>query len=359
MISGLLFLIFLCVLIAGIITHSVLRYLIYKTQMRYKSIDEYKGELNIEFDKIYHAEINNNLDKNIESDYQNLNIDSVDDSYNICYVRKFIWSSIHDSTIELADLSDNQYILDAGCGTCKTSIYLCKKFKNVKIDCIVNSEILYNRGLENIKKEGLIDRIKLYKMDFDNLKEPIINSKYDRIIFLESIDYSRNRQKLIDNMNYLLNEKGKLFIKTPSYRNNIEQSKYELCKDMIKIWRYNFSTLSSIINDFKKIDKYSDIKYISLNPLYSLFFLNPNDILNLIKFIKINKIKNIKNYKAAAKLLYEYNFIIATKTHKIDQIVENKEPNIKLEIIEKINQKEDSLKNDNSLSFDELELSSE
>ncbi len=339
MISGLLFLIFLCVLIAGIITHSVLRYMIYKTQLRYKSIDEFKGELNIEFDKIYHDEINNNSEKNIESDYQNINIDSVDDSYNICYVRKYLWSSMHDSTIELADLSDNQYILDAGSGTCKTSIYICKIFKNVKIDCIVESELLYNRGLENIKKEGLMDRIRLYKMDFDNLQEPIVNQKYDRIIFLESIDYSKNRKQLIENCNYLLNETGKLFIKTPSYKNNIEQSKHELCKEMIKIWRYNFSTISSIINDFRNSDKYTNVKYISLNPLYTLFFLNPKDILNLIKFIKINKIKNIKNYKAAIKLIYEYNFILATKKEILEkdekQIIVYKEPNIKLEILEK------------------------
>jgi ubiquinone/menaquinone biosynthesis C-methylase UbiE len=341
---SLFLLILIGLIIASIVTLVILRYILYKILLKYKPIERYDRELNKEYDEFYREYINNKKEGKssieIEADYNNLNLDSVDDSFNVCYLRKYLNSKPSDSTIELADLSDNQYILDCGCGTGKVAIYLCKKLKNVKIDCIVNSIELYKKCVENIKNEKLENEIKVFLMDFDNLEEPIKNNKYDRILFLESVDYSLDREKLIKNMYEILKDEGKLFIKTPCFKNKMNKDNKDLYKKLIQIWNYNFSCISSLIDDFKK-SEFKDVKYISLNPVLCSIFLNPIDLYNLYCFIKDNKIKNKENLSALLLCIYEYNLLLATKNKsniKDDNIEKKKIEkinNISLEILEK------------------------
>ncbi len=340
---SLFLLILIGLIVAAIVTFITLRFIMYKILLKYKPVERYDRELNREYDNMYLEYLNNNKENesslDIEADYNKLNLDSVDDSFNVCYLRKHFNSKPTDSTIELADLSDNQYILDCGCGTGKVAIYLCKKLNNIRVDCLVNSKELYNKCIENIKNENLDEQIKVFLMDFDNLEEPIKNNKYDRIIFLESVDYSKNREQLIKSMYDRLKNKGKMFIKTPSFKNKINKDNIELYKKLIKIWNYNFSCISSIIDDFNK-SEFKDVKYVSLNPILCSIFLNPSDFYNLYRFIKDNNIKNKENLSALLLCIYEYNLLLATKNE--DETLTNNEiikvekiNNISLEILEK------------------------
>jgi ubiquinone/menaquinone biosynthesis C-methylase UbiE len=298
------------IIIIIIISFFILRYYCYNNLLVYKSIDTFNENINLDLDQLYH-EYNNEKEKHILADYSKINLEDVDNSYNISYIRKFPFSNPNDATIDLADIKDNMHILDAGCGTGMVSIYICKKFKNLKSTCIVNTQELYDKTKNNIKKHCLQKRMNVYLMDFDYLKEPIINNKYDRILFLESIDYTKNRLKLIKECYELLNKGGKLFIKTPQFKNNIDKKNYEDIKNLIYTWEYNFSTISSILNDFRQT-YFTNVNYILLNPLKSLIFNNPSDLFKLIKFL----IKNNQSFKQENFVLLfygSYNYILASK----------------------------------------------
>ena len=141
----------------------------------------------------------------------------------------------------------------------------------------------------DIKEQELQNQIKVYLMDFDNLTEPITGLKFDRILFLESIGYSINRRKLLENCRKLLKTDGKLFIRTPTFCDVATPQDYQHNNYLIKIWKYNFSTLNCIINDLYN-EKYTQIQYIAFNKMLCNFFINPSDIYNTYQFNKINNL---------------------------------------------------------------------
>ena len=362
------------------------------------------------FDELYDNNIKryNIGDIPIESDYENKDISMVADSYNICYIREFPWSHPTDATIKLANIKDNLTILDMGAGTGMVAIYICKRFPNVKIDCIVNTSNLFNIIKTNINKYNMGNRISVYMKDFNTilpersvtahrgdilpersvsahrgdilpdgrsgsahrgdilpdgrsngsahssntllpdgrsngsahrrdilpdgrrngsahsgdilpdgrsgsahsgdilpdgrsngsahrgntrLLDELPNSRYDRILFLESIGYAHNRQELIHKCYNMLNPNGQLFIKTPSFNKNLSINK---AKELIQIWNYNFSTFESLLNDAKSTGS-NNIKCKSFKLFNNLSFINPNDIINGVNFCLKNNIKLIRH----------------------------------------------------------------
>ena len=236
----------------------------------------------------------------MESDYENKDISMVADSYNICYMREFPWSHPTDATIKLANIKDNLTILDMGAGTGMVAIYICKRFPNVKIDCIVNTLTLFNMIKTNIDKYNMRDRISAYMKDFNTIiPDELPNSKYDRILFLESIGYAHNRQELIHKCYNMLNPNGQLFIKTPSFNKNLS---VDNAKEFIQIWNYNFSTFESLLNDAKSTGS-NNIKYNSFKLFNNFSFINPNDIINGANFCAKNKINLVRH-------AYLYSFYI-------------------------------------------------
>jgi 2-polyprenyl-3-methyl-5-hydroxy-6-metoxy-1,4-benzoquinol methylase len=300
-------------IIVIIIIFFLLRYYVYNKLFVYKSIDAFNEPLNLDLDNMYNEYLNNKKQKKILDDYSKVNLEDTGDSYNICLVRKYPLSHPTDATIELADIKDGMHILDAGCGIGMVSIYMCNKFPNLRSSCIVNTEKLYNIVTNNINKYNLADRIKVYIIDFDYLTKPITNYYYDRIIFLESIDYSINRKKLIKSCYKLLNKGGKLFIKSPQFYNNLNKKYYNDINGLINKWGYNFSNISSLLNDVNK-SPFSDIKYISISSLKCMCFYNISDIFKLLKFCMKNKeMLFIRKMDIIANLKGSNTFILATK----------------------------------------------
>jgi SAM-dependent methyltransferase len=269
------------------IIHSIIRYIVYKNVIILKKINSDNNLVNFDFDIMYNKELKNNSSE-ILSDYNKINIESFKNGYTTCIVRKYIWSNINDINIDLSNIIDGYHILDAGCGTAFPAIYLCKKFPNVKITCIVNVEQLYLIAYNNIKNENLLNRIKIYLMDFDNLLEPVINQTFDRIFFIQSIGYSVDRKRLLNKCYSLLKNNGKIFIATLNFNDNTNKNDYNIINYIIKCWKYNFSTLNCIINDLKN-EKFRKIKYVTINQrITNFFFLNLEDIYYIYKFNKEN-----------------------------------------------------------------------
>jgi hypothetical protein len=95
----------------------------------------------------------------------------------------------------------------------------------------------------------------------------------------------------------MLNPSGQLFIKTPSFNNNLSVDK---AKDLIQIWNYNFSTFDSLLNDAKSTGS-TNIKYNSFKLFNNFSSINPADVINGIRLCLKNKIKLIR---------YEYKYLL-------------------------------------------------
>jgi len=218
------------------------------------------------------------------SDYNTKNIESFKQGYYTCLLRKYLWSNANDVNLKLAEVKDGHHLLDAGCGTGVQAIHFCKKLPLLTISCIVNSEKCYKTTLKNVEKAKLTDRIKVYFMDFDHLSEPILSQRFDRIFMIQTVGYSVDRRNLFKNLHPLLKPEGKLFISTLTV--NISSTVDDAhVNNVIKTWKYNFSTLGSILSDLKEYNT----KYISLDQKIGTYLcINPMDLYYIWEFNKLN-----------------------------------------------------------------------
>jgi ubiquinone/menaquinone biosynthesis C-methylase UbiE len=299
---------------ALIVIYLFVRWFVYVKTVCYKRASQYNQPYNADFDRIYHQVMRDpTRPRYVEADYENKCIDLVDDSYNICYLRKYLHSHPVDSTIELAQIHDGQHILDAGCGSGKTAIYICQQFPHVTFTVILHSQAWLKKVRANIRHAGLDHRITAHLMNFDALHEPVTEQSYDRILFLESMDYSMNRRALLARVHPLLSAHGKLFIKTPMFKNDVPRAKYALCEKLIEIWRYNFSTLSSLLADVHAT-RYCDVSYVALSPYLSGASINPMDFLRMLAFWKQNKLDVRHASSGVVSNIFDFCFVLATKS---------------------------------------------
>jgi len=330
------------VLVSG---YSNIRYLMYKLLLRWKNIEDVKDIPNTTFDDMYNDIIKNN-NNTTESDYDSINLSDVDTNYNINIIRKFLWSNPNESTIELAEIKDKMHILDCGCGTAKPAIYICQNIPNITIDCIVNSSKLFDIAKNNIYNAGLSKRINLYLMDYDKLENPVLSNKYDRVLFLESIGYSKNITKLLNNIHKLLKKDGKVFIKTPNFKNTVNETDLNICKSVISIWRYNFSTLPTFLNTLKNTNFKNNIKYINYSSVLTIpLFCNLKDYYSFFKFIYNNNVERKNNILIIIKNILKNSMFLLSRNNietminpsMIDDTINLPESseNIHLDILEK------------------------
>ena len=259
----------------------ILRYVAYHWILQtYRTNDrdrEYRTEW--KYDKMYEEALKEPL--TVFSDYENIELDAFREGYFTCRMRKYPWSNANDVLLETAGMEDGFHLLDAGCGTGLTAIHFCKQYPNITVSCIVNTTALYKKTYENIQKAKLQDRIRVYQMDFDHLTEPILSQRFERIFMIQSVGYSVNRKKLFQELRALLKPKGKLVIATITVTSQDEDH----VKDIISLWKYNFSTLDNILYDLKDYQ----VDYISVEPKWiNWFFFNPSDLYSVYAFNRVN-----------------------------------------------------------------------
>ena len=88
-------------------------------------------------------------------------------------------------------------ILDCGCGLIETDIRLLEKYPNLNIHVVTNTnkknKIIINNNIKNLKYEK---KKKTHFIDYKDLLIRFDEIKFDRILFIESLSYSKNIQKI-------------------------------------------------------------------------------------------------------------------------------------------------------------------
>lgn len=86
------------VLLLLIICFSIYRYYVYNKMCKFNVFGgEMKLNINPWFDEIYKKSLTK--EKTIFSDYDKINLKDVGDSYNMCYMREFIFDNPNKATI--------------------------------------------------------------------------------------------------------------------------------------------------------------------------------------------------------------------------------------------------------------------
>lgn len=154
-----------------------------------------------------------------------------------------------DLYIKRADIKDGQNILDLGCGWGSFSLYVAEKYPNVRVTSVSNSidQISY---IQNEAKNRGFKNIKAIKMDVNNLE---LDHKFDRIISIEMFEHLRNYKLILNSLNSLLKDDGRLFIHI--FCNKELTYLYEIKNDFDWMTKYFF--LGGIMPS-KDIFKYFD-----------------------------------------------------------------------------------------------------
>lgn len=246
---------------------------------------------------------------------------SIGGTHNAGCYRKNIFNSPCEFDYIMSGLierkNDKLIILDAGCGIGGMSFYLLNNMPNIKVVSITNSTLQRDIVNKQILDQKLQNRMTVHVIDFDNLSNHFNNNTFDYVLFLETHGYSKDRPKLFDQVYNILKPNGKIYIKTPAFRNTSNKSIKKIQYDVLKFWRYNHSTKEEIMNDLLK-SKFIDIKYKTISGKMSFVAVNSIDILKGTLFIlcKLNFTANpvMSNIVAAFHNIEEL-IIIATKNN--------------------------------------------
>ena len=231
---------------------------------------------------------------------------SIDTTHNSSIIKKSMFSeSPYYYDYIQSNAHEASYILDCGCGTGDFSIFLANKLPNCKIVCFTNSQKCLDEARKNIKKQNKENQITPIVLDFDNL-DTLPWKGFDRIYFIESHGYSKNRSNLFKLCKPLLNKNGMIYIRTPSF-----YDQYHRHLDRItNFWKYNFSTTHNICYDLHACGltcKYTDINFIKLAFSYDII-----SIFELFYFMFLNSQLFVsKRYFKAHLLLAIYGMKIS------------------------------------------------
>lgn len=126
------------------------------------------------------------------------------DQDGLIFLRKF-----GKAVERISGIKKNVRVLDAGCGTGNTSISLASQFKDIEFFGLDNSSPSLEKAKFAAKEKGL----KNLKFRRWNLLKPISSPyKYDIILCLGVLHHTGNMEKVLINLNNMLDDSGDLFL---------------------------------------------------------------------------------------------------------------------------------------------------
>lgn len=145
-------------------------------------------------------------------------------------------------------------MLDAGCGVCGPAIYFATQF-DLKIDCVTNSHVQLQISRENIEKNGLLDKVKVFKGDYHFLDRDFCNNTYDVVYFLESYGHAFDNKKVLKAAAKILKNDGILYIKDYFIRDVANMRIINrISRNMNRVYRYNLPDLYHTIHILRNLD---------------------------------------------------------------------------------------------------------
>jgi cyclopropane-fatty-acyl-phospholipid synthase len=120
-----------------------------------------------------------------------------------------------EATIEHANLSDGQRILELGCGWGSLSLFIAERFPAAQITAVSNS-VPQRNYIEHAAAERGLANLRVLTADM-NVFEP--GEVYDRVISVEMFEHMSNWGELLARVRNWLATEGRLFVHVFTHRN--------------------------------------------------------------------------------------------------------------------------------------------
>lgn len=110
--------------------------------------------------------------------------------------------------LQRAELSENQHILELGCGWGSLTLYMAKQLPNSRITAVSNSHSQRDYIMQQALQRGL-DNVEVITCDVNQLE---LDRQFDRIVSIEMFEHMRNYEHLLARVASWLRPQGKLFV---------------------------------------------------------------------------------------------------------------------------------------------------
>lgn len=159
-------------------------------------------------------------------------------------------------TAQSMQLTDDMYVIDAGCGVCGPACHFAGIMDNLKIDAVTISPVQVEKCITNIELKNLQGHINIQLGDYHKLNEIFPLNSADRVYFLESFGHSNDKTKLIDAAFQVLKPGGKLYIKDLFLRessNEWEQQRInEIAEQINMAYEYQIADLNEVLSVIRR-----------------------------------------------------------------------------------------------------------
>lgn len=240
-------------------------------------------------------------------------------------IRKFTDALRNTNQImmDLADVQENDYILDAGCGVGGAAIFLAQK-KNAQVQGVTLSELQVLTARKNVEKFQLESNITISKQDYSQTS--FKSGSFDIIWACESLSSAENKRNFILEANRLLKPGGHIVI-----------ADYYLTKEkifhcnLLKKWEDSWAMaelipsnkLEKIIASYGfeniEIHDHTDEIYKTAKRMYRSYLLGkwPSKFYNLLfgasRYSRNHYKSGYYQYKALQAGLWKYKIILGVK----------------------------------------------
>ncbi len=222
---------------------------------------------------------------------------------------------------ELAEISKDDIVLDAGCGVGGYSIFLAKTF-GCKVHGITITPRQVDIARNNAFKAGVADLVEFHEMDY--LHTEFEDEKFTAVCGLESICYAESKKAFIAEAHRILKPGGKVIVADGfASREKYEGSDEKMMNRWLDGWLVNqLDTPSQFASHAQeagyKFHSYRDITKESLPTSIIMFIVSlPFWPLHLVdKLIPIKGYPTdalFHQYPAMRRGLWQYGMFAATK----------------------------------------------
>jgi len=225
---------------------------------------------------------------------------------------------------ELANVSEGQQVLDAGCGVGGSAIFLAKNF-NANVTGITLSDLQAKTARDNAIKHQVDGSTNFQVVDFT--QTGLVNEKFDLIWACESSSSAADKQVMANEWYRLLKPGGKLVLSDFFKADNISENEQKLLDQWSEIWAMAPLVSSTSLGqnlsnsgfEIKQVNNLTKNIYKTARRMYTSYWLGliPSVLYNILfgakPYARNHYKSGLYQYKSLKLGLWQYECILAIK----------------------------------------------